>query len=160
MGTCGVATQFQCSIEARRRTRIVDISAHRRADISSIRNVTEERASGRSIFTSGSLISCLSARQPEEATPLSILWQTLGPPLSLFASCSFPPCIFIFLLCSSFSYVTSNPRCTLYPHRSSLILFLRLKGKETSLWLNCKYYNVWLNWGLTDTDEICLENVL
>ena len=89
-----------------RRTRMyrVDMFAHRQADISSIRNVTEERASGCSIFTSSSLITRLSARQPEEATRLAALWQTLPRFLSSSSSPLLvsPPCIF-FIFFSSLS---------------------------------------------------------
>lgn len=89
---------------ARRREHVSLTYPHTGAQTSR-RYVAEQRASGRSIFTSGSLISRLSARQPEEATLLYAMANTEPSAFSLHLLLSSVR-VFLFLL--RLSYVTSN----------------------------------------------------
>lgn len=91
-------------VGARRREHVSLTYPHTGAQTSR-RYVAEQRASGRSIFTSGSLISRLSARQPEEATLLYAMANTEPSAFSLHLLLSSVR-VFLFLL--RLSYVTSN----------------------------------------------------
>ena len=90
----------------RERARIVDISAHRRADISSIRGRAESIGTFY-IYQRFTYQPFISETAGGGDSSLYTLWQTHSPPLSLFTSSTFPvPCVFLFLL--RLSYVTSN----------------------------------------------------